>query len=138
MGTAALSDAADFLASNATTTNVAEGTNLYYTDARFDTRFGTKSTDDINEGTSNLYYTDGRADARIAAASVGDLSDVDLSGAVNGSILVWNATNSRFEIGSDTDTGITQGQGDARYFRLSATNLPDTDGTYDILSLIHI
>ena len=132
LGTAALSDAADFLASNATTTNVAEGTNLYYTDARFDTRFGTKSTDDINEGTSNLYYTDGRADARIAAASVGDLSDVDLSGAVNGSILVWNATNSRFEIGSDTDTGITQGQGDARYFQLSATNLPDTDGTYDI------
>ena len=132
LGTAATSDAADFLASNATTTLVTEGTNLYYTDARFDTRFGSKTTDNVNEGTTNLYYTNARADARIGAASVGDLSDVDLAGAVNGSILVWNATTNRFEVGSDTDTGITQGQGDARYFQLSATNVPDTDGTYDI------
>ena len=49
------------------------------------------------------YYTDGRADARIAAASIADLSDVNLAGAVTGSILVYNATTSQFEIGSDNN-----------------------------------
>lgn len=48
------------------TTNITEGTNLYYTSARFDTRFGTKSTTDLSEGT-NLYYTDERVDDRVAA-----------------------------------------------------------------------
>ena len=46
-----------------TTSNISEGTNLYYTDARFDTRFGTKSTTNLAEGT-NLYFTNARADAR--------------------------------------------------------------------------
>ena len=49
------------------TDEIAEGeNNLYYTDARFDTRLATKNTADLTEG-SNLYYTDARADARIAA-----------------------------------------------------------------------
>ena len=47
------------------TTNLSEGTNLYYTDARFDTRLGTKDTDNLSEGSSNLYFTNARADARI-------------------------------------------------------------------------
>lgn len=45
--------------SGLSTTNLAEGTNLYWTNARFDTRLGTKSTSDLAEG-SNLYYTDAR------------------------------------------------------------------------------
>jgi len=45
-----------------TTTLVTEGTNLYYTQARFDTAFGLKSTTNLTEGT-NLYYTDVRARA---------------------------------------------------------------------------
>lgn len=47
------------------TTNITEGTNLYYTQTRFDTAFGNKSTTDLSEGT-NLYYTNARADGRIA------------------------------------------------------------------------
>ena len=47
------------------TTNLTEGNNLYYTQARFDTAFGNKTTNDLTENT-NLYYTDARADARIA------------------------------------------------------------------------
>jgi len=47
----------------ASTTNIVEGTNLYYTTARantdFDTRLATKSTTNLAEGT-NLYYTDTR------------------------------------------------------------------------------
>ena len=63
--------------SSSTTTDLTEGTNLYYTDARADARvnlqtganldLSSKDTGDLSEG-SNLYYTDARADARIVAA----------------------------------------------------------------------
>jgi len=56
------------------TTDLTEGTNLYYTDTRADARvnlqtgsnldLSNKSTSDLSEGT-NLYYTDARADARV-------------------------------------------------------------------------
>jgi hypothetical protein len=45
-----------------TTTQVTEGTNLYYTQTRFNSAFAAKSTTDLAEGT-NLYYTDVRARA---------------------------------------------------------------------------
>lgn len=48
------------------TTDLTEGSNLYYTNARFDTRFATKTTTDLSEGL-NLYYTDERVDDRVAA-----------------------------------------------------------------------
>lgn len=35
----------------------------YHTDARADTWFGTKTTDDLSEGATNLYYTDARVSA---------------------------------------------------------------------------
>ena len=54
--------------SSKSTSDLSEGTNLYYTDARFDTRLGTKSTSDLSEG-SNLYYTDARARAAISEDS---------------------------------------------------------------------
>ena len=60
------------------TTDLSEGTNLYYTTTRhntdFDTRLGTKSTDDLSEG-SNLYYTDTRFDTRLGTKSTTDLSE---------------------------------------------------------------
>ena len=40
-----------------TTTDIAEGTNLYFTNSRFDTQFGTKDTDDLIEGATNLYFS---------------------------------------------------------------------------------
>jgi hypothetical protein len=45
--------------STKSTTDLAEGTNLYYTAARFNTAFSGKSTTDLSEGT-NLYYTAAR------------------------------------------------------------------------------
>lgn len=64
-------------------TFAAETSGIRYTDLS-----GTPSipstTSDITEGT-NLYYTDARADARIAAANVTDLSDVTAAG--SGSII---------------------------------------------------
>jgi len=56
------------------TTNVSEGTNLYYTSGRFDTAFTAKSTTDLSEGT-NLYYTTGRFDTAFTAKSTTDLSE---------------------------------------------------------------
>jgi hypothetical protein len=61
-----------------TTTDLAEGTNLYYTTTRantdFDTRLATKDTDALAEGSSNLYYTTARAntdiDARLTSTGV--------------------------------------------------------------------
>ena len=65
--------------SNHSTTDLTEGTNLYYTTARFDTAFSGKSTTDLSEGT-NLYYTTTRAntdiDARVTKSFV-DALNVD-------------------------------------------------------------
>ena len=56
------------------TSDIAEGTNLYYTNARADARIAlqtganlvltNKDTDDLSEGSTNLYYTDARVSTR--------------------------------------------------------------------------
>ena len=54
--------------SNKTTTDLTEGTNLYYTQTRFNTAFAAKSTTDLTEGT-NLYFTTARAQSAISGTS---------------------------------------------------------------------
>ena len=49
-----------------TTNDLTENTYLYYTQARFDSAFSSKTTNDLTENT-NLYYTDTRANAAIDA-----------------------------------------------------------------------
>ena len=66
--------------SNHNTGALAEGSNLYYTNAR----------------------ADARADARIAASSINTLTDVNTSGASNGKILKYNGT--AWVVASDTDS----------------------------------
>lgn len=56
------------------TTHVAEGSNLYWTQGRFDTAFGNKSTTDLTEGT-NLYYTQARFDTAFSAKSTTNLAE---------------------------------------------------------------
>lgn len=57
----------------ANTDALAEGsTNLYYTQARFDSAFAAKDTDDLSEGVTNLYFTDARAKAAAVADSITD------------------------------------------------------------------
>lgn len=84
---------------NATTSNVSEGSNLYYTDARAQAAISvsgaglsktggaislTADSDDIAEGSTNLYFTDARAQAAITADSAaGNLASV-----TNGQVLV--------------------------------------------------
>jgi hypothetical protein len=51
------------------TDDVGEGSsNLYWTEARFDASLATKDTDDLAEG-SNLYYTDARVHAAVSAGA---------------------------------------------------------------------
>lgn len=57
------------------TSDLAEGSNLYYTDARWDTKMAAADTGDLAEG-SNLYFTDARARAAMAAS---DTNSVDMS-----------------------------------------------------------
>jgi len=55
------------------TSDLAEGTNLYFTNARVNTVL--PNTDSLSEGSTNLYFTNARADARIAAADTDDLTE---------------------------------------------------------------
>lgn len=57
-----------------TTSDIDEGTNLYYTQGRFDTAFSGKSTSNLSEG-SNLYYTQARFDSALSAKSTSDLAE---------------------------------------------------------------
>lgn len=57
-----------------TTSDIAEGTNLYYTQGRFDSAFSAKSTSNLSEG-SNLYYTQARFDSAFAGKSSTDLAE---------------------------------------------------------------
>lgn len=50
------------------TLSVPENTNLYYTQARFDTAFAAKSTTNLAEGT-NLYFTNARAQGAVSATA---------------------------------------------------------------------
>lgn len=116
-------DGVDWVNQALDTDDVAEGSNLYYTDARADDRIAAADiedlsnvdagasdgqalvydnatgkwvptsldTDDVAEGT-NLYHTDARVQDVIEAASVGDLTDVDLTGLTTGDALVFDGT----------------------------------------------
>ena len=81
--------------SSSTTTDITEGTNLYYTDTRargsisvtgdltYDSATGvistqglaSSTTDDLSEGTTNLYYTQARFDSAFTAKSTTNLSE---------------------------------------------------------------
>lgn len=65
-------------ATNATTSDIAEGTNLYYTQARFDTAFSNKTTTNLAEGT-NLYFTTQRARDSISAGTGVSISNGQIS-----------------------------------------------------------
>lgn len=56
--------------SGKTSSDLGEGTNLYYTTARFNTAFSGKSTTDLTEGT-NQYFTNARARAAISLTTTG-------------------------------------------------------------------
>jgi len=79
------------------TDGVNEGSsNLYFTDARArasaNTAFGLNTTSNLTEG-SNLYYTASRADGRIALANLSDLNNVATTAPSTNQILKWNGSS---------------------------------------------
>ena len=118
---------------NGDTDVVSEGsTNLYYTDARFNTAFGGKSTSDLSEG-SNLYFTNTRARGAVTAAAGGPLAYAN--GIFSVSISNSGALDSGTSLGvrvDDTTIGITAGnrlefKGDSDNVSEGSSNLYFTD-----------
>jgi hypothetical protein len=106
------------------TTNLAEGTNLYYTQARFDTAFSNKSTTNLAEGT-NLYYTQARFNSALAAKTTTDLAE--------GTNLYYTDARSRLALSSSA-TGLTYANNSGVFSLTAGYAIPTTVklGQYDI------
>ena len=104
---------------NHTTSALSEGTNLYYTTARWDAKMASADTDDLAEG-SNKYFTDARSRAAISvtdAGGDGSLTYNDVSGVLTYTgpsasdvyLHFTGGTGITFSSGtiSITDTGVT-------------------------------
>lgn len=57
--------------SNHNTGDLTEGSNLYYTAARWDAKLAAADTDNLSEGSSNLYHTTARARAAVSVTDAG-------------------------------------------------------------------
>jgi hypothetical protein len=86
------------------TTWITEGTNLYYTQGRFDSAFAAKSTTNLLEGT-NLYWTTARGNVNFAT----NLAASTTTNLAEGTNLYF--TNQRFDsrFGTKTTTDLTEG-----------------------------
>jgi hypothetical protein len=106
------------------TTNLAEGTNLYYTQARFDTAFSNKSTTNLAEGT-NLYYTQTRFNNALAAKTTTDLAE--------GTNLYYTDARSRLALSSSA-TGLAYANNSGVFSLTAGYAIPTTVklGEYDI------
>ncbi len=98
-----------------TTTNISEGSNLYYTDGRFDTRFASKTTSDLTEG-SNLYFTDERAQDAVGNILT-DSATIDFTYNDAGNTITADVKNNSIDenklTASIAGAGLTGGNGSA-------------------------
>ncbi len=143
-----LGDPAPFNLDGNTTSDLAEGSNLYYSTARadsaFDTRLATKTTDDLNEGI-NLYYTRARFDndlgdlttvatVRGYFSAEGDLTYDEGSGTFSFDVeQVYTKSNFDSDFNSALDDAAINGDGlsyDNNTNKLSITATGVDSGTY--------
>jgi len=91
--------------SSKSTSDLSEGSNLYYTDARFDTRLASKNTANLSEGT-NLYHTDARVQTVIDTNSAGFITPSSSSALTNktGNISQWTNDSGYLTSESDSQT----------------------------------
>ena len=100
------------------------------------------STSELSEGT-NLYYTDARADARIGLASIDDLADVDTSttAPTTGQVLKWDGAkwapgDDATEGGAGLDADTLDGQDGSYYLNYNNfTNTPTIPSVLTDLSI---
>ena len=147
LGTAATTASTAYMAAGTLTTGIAEGTNLYYTDARADARIAAADTDDLSEGGTNLYYTDARAKAATVADAIANgVADVAPSqnavfdalalkeGTLSAGTLTqyyrgdksWQTLNTA-AVAEDTNLYYTDARADARIAAATLTALSDVD-----------
>jgi hypothetical protein len=108
---AALGDDANF--STTITNSIATKLATADFNSTFDTRLSGKSTTNVSEGT-NLYYTNARADARISNAVLSALSNVHTAAPADGQVLAWDNGNSRWapsSTGAGDITAVVAGTG---------------------------
>jgi len=74
-----------------TTSDINEGTNLYYTTTRFDDRLATKTTDNLSEGSTNQYFTTTRARSAFSAGTGISIS----SGQISSTITQYTDSNAK-------------------------------------------
>ena len=96
------------------TDNIAEGTAKYYATSLFNTDFATKTTTDLTEG-SNLYFTNARADARVnlQTGTNLDLSSKSTTDLAEGTNLYYTDTRVRSAV--DGETASPSGTGSLVY-----------------------
>ena len=115
------------------TTDVSEGNNLYYTSGRFDTAFTAKSTTDLTEGT-NLYYTTGRFDSALATKSTTDLTEGTnlyyTTARANTDFDTRIATKSTTDLSEGTNLYYTTGRFDTALAAKSTTDLAEGTNLY--------
>lgn len=86
-----------------TTDQVTEGTNLYYTSARFDNAFGLKSTTNLSEGT-NLYFTEARVLATLLTGYISGAGIVSATDTILQAIQKLNGNINAITKTKTTDT----------------------------------
>jgi hypothetical protein len=77
-----------------TTANVVELNNLYYSNDRVESYVNPKlTTANVIESSNNLYYSNARVLSNIAQMSINVFADVDVTGITANGTLIWNGTS---------------------------------------------
>ena len=105
------------------TSNITEGSNLYFTNARADARITAADTGDLSEG-SNLYFTNARA--RSAISATGSLSYNSTTGVMSFTMPAQNTSN----ITEGTNLYYTNARADARIAAASTSDLSEGTNLY--------
>ena len=138
--------------SGVTTTEVAEGTNKYFTDAKaraalsastglsYNSATGVMSlnanSDQISEGSNNLYFTNNRFDNRLGQSTLAQFSDVANTSPTTGQALVWNGSAWAPSTVSGGGSGGT-GTGGSGVFKATAQIDYDANGNLTNVSILN-
>lgn len=135
--------------SGVTTSDVAEGTNQYFTTARARTALSTgtglsynsstgtvslnANTDQITEGSNNLFFTNNRFDNRLGQSTLAQFSDVANTSPVTGQSLVWNGS----AWAPSTISGGSGGGSSSGVFKATAQIEYDANGNLTSVSVLN-
>jgi len=92
------------------TSDLSEGTNLYYTSARFDTAFGGKTTANLSEHATALYYTNARARGSVSATASGAGSDISYNNSTGVfSVTTYKTADFNTDFSAQYTTNLSEG-----------------------------